>query len=167
MVASNRPGRTQPCASGPSGKCKAIGRGFFSSSQCNDNCGYEPAPNCKRFQCASYAVVHSQKEFEIRKYDEALSVSAPSVTMDDYKSAASKGFLTLFRYYNGYNTERVKINLTIPVLINVKNTSYNVYFRAPKEYQNTTKLLPKPTDKNIQQVTLPKHKFAAVTSFGS
>ncbi|GER47365.1 SOUL heme-binding family protein [Striga asiatica] len=147
------------------GICKVTGRGFFSSSQYNNGQGYKPAPNCARFECASYVVVHSQKEFEIRKYEKALWVSAPSITMDDYKSAASKGFLILFSYYNGNNTEKVKMNLTIPVLIDVKNTSYTVYFRLPKEYQNTMKLVPKPINKNIQQVTLPKHKFAAVTRY--
>lgn len=70
----------------------------------------------------------------------------------------------MFGYYNRINAEYKKINMTSPVLVDIRNSTYNVYFYVPKEYQNGG--LPKPLNRGIGQVKLPKHKYAAVRRFG-
>lgn len=62
-------------------------------SQCKGE-GYPPASNCARLECPPYTVAHSEKEFEIRSYKDALWVSAPPVPSKSYKPAADKGFIT-------------------------------------------------------------------------
>lgn len=54
--------------------------------------GYKPAPTCARLECPPYKLVHTQKEFEIRSYDEGLWLSSPEITALTYKEGASKGF---------------------------------------------------------------------------
>ncbi|KAL0345048.1 UNVERIFIED_CONTAM: hypothetical protein Sradi_4336100 [Sesamum radiatum] len=54
--------------------------------------GYKSAPTCARLECPPYKLVQTQKEFEIRSYDEGLWLSSPNITAPDYKEGASKGF---------------------------------------------------------------------------
>ncbi|KAL8035988.1 hypothetical protein ABFX02_12G130300 [Erythranthe guttata] len=131
--------------------------------ECNGEEGYTPAPNCARLECPSYSVVHTEKEYEIRSYNNALWVSGPTIPSKSYKTAADEGFLVLFGYYLGNNNQNVKINMTTPVLIDVQNSAYTVFFYVPKKYQNGS--LPTPRSTAIKQVKLPKHKYAAVRRF--
>ncbi|KAK6151997.1 hypothetical protein DH2020_014632 [Rehmannia glutinosa] len=135
---------------------------FLVLSQCMVY-GYPPAPTCARYECPSYSVVQSEKEFEIRSYKDALWVSGPKVVAKSYKASGDKGFLILFSYYEGNNQERVKINMTAPVFIEVQNSTYTVYFYVPENYQSTP--LPRPISPEIKQVRLPKYKYAAVIRF--
>ncbi|KAK4391852.1 hypothetical protein Sango_1963000 [Sesamum angolense] len=133
-------------------------------SECNGaDEGYKPAPTCARLECPPYKLVHTQKEFEIRSYDEGLWLSSPNITAPTYKEGASKGFRILFSYYNGTNAERVKINMTAPVLIDIVKT-YTVYFYVSKKYQAGASLPTLLTDQ-IKKVTLPKFKYTAVKRF--
>ncbi|XP_011078066.1 heme-binding protein 2-like [Sesamum indicum] len=127
--------------------------------------GYKPAPTCARLECPPYKLVHTQKEFEIRSYDEGLWLSSPEITALTYKEGASKGFRILFSYYKGNNTERVTINMTAPVLIDIgQHSTFTVYFYVPKKYQTGTPL-PTPLTDQIKKVTLPKFKYTAVRRF--
>ncbi|KAL0426809.1 UNVERIFIED_CONTAM: hypothetical protein Slati_2855700 [Sesamum latifolium] len=131
---------------------------FVSECKAADE-GYKPAPTCARLECPPYKLVHTQKEFEIRSYDEGLWLSSPNITASDYKEGASKGFRI------GNNTERVTINMTAPVLIDIgQNSIYTVYFYVPKKYQTGTSL-PTPLIDQIKKVTLPKFKYTAVKRF--
>ncbi|KAK4432833.1 Heme-binding protein 2 [Sesamum alatum] len=127
--------------------------------------GYPPAETCSRLECPPYKVIQTQKEFEIRSYDQALWLASPKIPAATYKEGASKGFRILFSYYRGNNTERVTINMTALVLIDVLNSTYTVHFYVPKKYQTGTSLpTPLPTDQ-ITKVTLPKFKYVAVRRF--
>lgn len=53
---------------------------------------YGVPDNCKRLECPSYAVVHSQVEFEIRKYQSALWMSTPLLNSSSYDEDAARGF---------------------------------------------------------------------------
>ncbi|KAI3447191.1 hypothetical protein Pfo_003856 [Paulownia fortunei] len=136
---------------------------YLVLSECQGE-GYKPAPNCARYECPSYSVVHSEKDFEIRSYQDALWLSGPKISSKSYKEAADKGFLILFGYYHGNNLQKVKINMTTPVLVDVQNSAYTVYFYVPQKYQKGTPL-PQPTSNLIKQVKLPRHKYAAVRRF--
>ncbi|GFP79490.1 heme-binding protein 2 [Phtheirospermum japonicum] len=125
---------------------------------------YPAAANCKTHECPSYTVVHSEKAFEIRSYKEAQWVSGPKIPSDTYKAAAYKGFQILFSYFQGNNKERVKINMTTPVFVEVQNKTYTVYFYVPQKYQSGTPL-PKPLSRDVTQVKVPKQKYAAVRRF--
>ncbi|KAL0333716.1 UNVERIFIED_CONTAM: 40S ribosomal protein S3-1 [Sesamum angustifolium] len=127
--------------------------------------GYKPAPTCARLECPPYKVVHSQKEFEIRSYEEGLWLSGPNITAPTYTDGAFKGFRILFAYYKGNNTQHVTINMTAPVLVDIQNSTYTVYFYVPKKYQ-TGVTLPTPLTDEIKKVNLPKFKYAAVRRFG-
>ncbi|GFP79491.1 heme-binding protein 2 [Phtheirospermum japonicum] len=137
---------------------------FLVVSKCRGDQAYPTAPNCKTYECPSYTVVHSEKAFEIRSYKEAQWVSGPKIPSDTYKAAADKGFLILFSYFQGNNKERVKINMTTPVLVEVQNKTYTVYFYVPQKYQSGTPL-PQPLSSDVTQVMLPKQKYAAVRRF--
>ncbi|KAL8471644.1 hypothetical protein ACS0TY_029047 [Phlomoides rotata] len=69
----------------------------------------------------------------------------------------------LFAYFEGNNTEHVKIKMTTPVLVDIRNSTYTVYFLLPKEYRSN---ITSPLSTEIEPVILPKHKFAAVRRFG-
>ncbi|PIN18147.1 hypothetical protein CDL12_09183 [Handroanthus impetiginosus] len=130
--------------------------------ECNSQ-GYNPAPTCILLECASYTVIHTENEFEIRSYKDALWISGPKISATSYKEGASKGFLILYDYFKGNNEQHVKINLTAPVLIDVQNTYYTVHFYLPQKYQNG---LPQPTRDTVKPVELPQHKYGAVRRFG-
>ncbi|KAL3625306.1 hypothetical protein CASFOL_030760 [Castilleja foliolosa] len=125
---------------------------------------YPTVANCKTNECPSYTVVHSQNEFEIRSYKEAAWVSGPKIPSNSYKTASNEGFLILFSYIQGNNKERVKINMTIPVFVEVKYKTYTTFFYVPQKYQSGTPL-PEPISSDVTQVKIPKQKYAAVRRF--
>ncbi|KAL8475748.1 hypothetical protein ACS0TY_028419 [Phlomoides rotata] len=53
--------------------------------------------------------------------------------------------------------------MTTPVLVDIRNSTYTVYFLLPKEYRSN---ITSPLSTEIEPVILPKHKFAAVRRFG-
>ncbi|KAG8367177.1 hypothetical protein BUALT_Bualt16G0045500 [Buddleja alternifolia] len=136
---------------------------FVSSilSECNGQ-GYKPAPTCARLECPSYSVVQSEKEFEIRNYNDALWVSSPKIESNTYREGANKGFRIIRDYYRGNNSQQVKINMTAPVLVDVKGSTYAVHFYVPQKYQ---KSIPAPNSDEIKAVKIPKYKYAAVRRF--
>ncbi|KAG8367178.1 hypothetical protein BUALT_Bualt16G0045600 [Buddleja alternifolia] len=52
--------------------------------------------------------------------------------------------------------------MTAPVLVDVENSTYTVYFYAPQKYE---KSIPPPTPDERKPVKLPKYKYAAVRRF--
>ncbi|KAL8554691.1 hypothetical protein ACS0TY_002758 [Phlomoides rotata] len=52
--------------------------------------------------------------------------------------------------------------MTTPVLVDVRSSTYTMYFLLPKEYKNN---IPQPLSNEIEPVILPKHKYAAVKRF--
>ncbi|KAK6126779.1 hypothetical protein DH2020_039487 [Rehmannia glutinosa] len=137
---------------------------FLVLSQCK-GASYEPAPNCGRLECPPYSVVQSGKEFEIRSYKDALWLSGPKVMSKSYTFASDKSFLVLLQLVRINRNQNVKINMTAPALVDVQNSTYQVFFYLPQTFQSGLPI-PQPNSREIEKVTLPKHKYAAVKRFG-
>ncbi|KAL1554919.1 heme-binding protein 2-like [Salvia divinorum] len=131
---------------------------------CKGEVGYEAPPTCARLECPQYTVVHSQKDFEIRRYKDARWVVGPTIISKSYKEAAGKGFRLLFAYYGGKNSQGLKINMTAPVLVAPCDGGYKVHFYLPKQFQI---LAPTPLNPDILLANLPgkAHQYAAVRRF--
>lgn len=71
---------------------------------------------------------------------------------------------SLFEYYKGSNRQHAKINMTAPVLVDIENSTYTVYFYLPKLYQSGVP--PQASLADIVEVKLPKNKYAAVRRYG-
>ncbi|KAG8365788.1 hypothetical protein BUALT_Bualt17G0008200 [Buddleja alternifolia] len=126
--------------------------------------GYPASVNCATQECAPYKVIQSQKEFEIRVYNNSTWVSSPVTTSASYKDAVRDGFITLFNYVRGYNRAKVNWNMTAPVLTEIlPKSSFQVYFYLPKKLQNNPP--PPYENQHITPVKLPRKKFGAVTRF--
>ncbi|KAH1074094.1 hypothetical protein J1N35_026422 [Gossypium stocksii] len=130
--------------------------------------GYEKPLNCGHLECASYTLIHSQPEFEIRSYSKATWVATPPISSPSYTYAVSIGFKILFAYIRGNNDAAVKMNMTAPVLVNIhprtghlQNSTYVVHFYMPQKFQRNP-----PLSAEAQPVELPQHKYAAVRRFG-
>lgn len=91
--------------------------------------GYPPSVNCAKQECAPYQVVHSQKEFEIRIYNNSTWMSSGFITTVSYTVAYSAGYIEYeSRYINillRMNLIRFMfINLYFILLLNKRNNSY-------------------------------------------
>lgn len=85
----------------------------------------------------------------------------------EYAQASTTGFLRLFSYIQGANKEKVKIEMTVPVAVEIDAgpgpfcaSNFTVNFFVPFKYQSNP---PEPTG-NVYIRTLPRH-CQFVTSF--
>lgn len=126
----------------------------------------------------AYSVVKKDGAVEIRDYQGYITAQVN--VSSDYNGAMYSGFMKLFNYISGRNTNRSKISMTSPVTQQknpgsekipmtapvtsekVKNNEYVVSFIMPTEY--TLDTLPIPEDKNITFKQIEPHR-AAVLSF--
>ena len=76
------------------------------------------------YEQLKHDVLKKEGHIEIRKY-------APFVMMKS-GSPAYSGFQVLFNYISGYNSKKQKINMTVPVFTDVKETGY-IAFTMPEE----------------------------------
>ncbi|KAK6145940.1 hypothetical protein DH2020_019809 [Rehmannia glutinosa] len=140
---------------------------YFVALKCKGE-GYKPLPNCTYVECPQYSVIHSEKEFEIRSYKDAVWVSSPNISESSYLGGFG-GAKFLEAYFGGKNVEHVKIEKTLPAFLDVfpapiyvQNTTYIVNYYVPKKYQNN---VPTPLSPQVKPVKLPKHKYTAVRRF--
>ncbi|GER53926.1 SOUL heme-binding family protein [Striga asiatica] len=101
-------------------------------------------PTCSRIECPSYDIVHAGDGFEIRRYDSSMWVSTQPIEDVSLVNAGSIGFLQLFAYIQGKNENNEKIEMTAPVLTEVKPSngpfcasSFVISFYVPKQNQAT------------------------------
>lgn len=99
-------------------------------------------PTCNRIECPNYDVIHIGNGFEIRRYNSSAWVSTQPIDDISFVSATRKGFLQLFDYIQGKNDYQQKIEMTGPVISEVKPSdgpfcasSFVVSFYIPKENQ--------------------------------
>ncbi|KAL3635661.1 hypothetical protein CASFOL_020208 [Castilleja foliolosa] len=126
--------------------------------------GY-PAPSiCKTRECVPYEIIHSEKEFEIRKYNVTYWVETPLINSKSYKDAYQKGFNLLLNYIQGYNIPKIKLDMTAPFLIDFEihldqgSTRYNVNYKIPEKVE-----FPAPyPSQNLTKVGHPMLDFGAV-----
>jgi hypothetical protein len=126
----------------------------------------------------SYKVVKQDGNFEIRDYDGYITAYVDVAS--DFNDAVSSGFMKLFKYISGNNTNRSKIKMTAPVTEEQVATSekitmtapvttekvsgdvYRISFIMPANY--TLDTLPLPGDNNIKFMKVYPHE-AAVNTF--
>jgi len=126
---------------------------------------------------ASYTVVDSDNNFELRDYDPYLL--AETVVEGNLEEAGDKAFNRLFRYISGANRSREKIAMTAPVSQQPKGEKikmtapvgqqrveegWAVSFMMPAAY--TLETLPEPEDPAITLRQVPAHRMAAVRYSG-
>ncbi|KAG5597490.1 hypothetical protein H5410_038722 [Solanum commersonii] len=99
-------------------------------------------PNCQRIECPNYDVIESGKDYEIRRYNSPMWMSTEPIDDISFVSATRTGFLRLFMYIQGKNDKNEKIEMTAPVMTQVKpsdgplcSTSFVVSFNVPKKNQ--------------------------------
>ena len=141
----------------------------------------------------SYTVVEKQDEYEIRSYDSYIAAEA---SLDgNYKGVQRDLFRILAGYIFGKNTAGASIEMTAPVVLNPNdqdstvqsgaddaedsvriamtapvtmkrpdNNSWTMAFSMPSEY--TMKTLPKPDDKRVKLVQIPKRTVAVIRFSG-
>ncbi|KAL2247252.1 heme-binding protein 2-like [Sesamum indicum] len=99
-------------------------------------------PTCNRIECPTFDVVHNGNGFEIRRYNSSMWMSTKPIDDVSFVSATRTGFLQLFDYIQGKNDNQQKIEMTGPVITEVKPSdgpfcasSFVVSFYVPKENQ--------------------------------
>ncbi|KAK9811330.1 hypothetical protein WJX72_001947 [[Myrmecia] bisecta] len=126
---------------------------------------------CHDADCPSFQVDKRVGDYyEIRSYPEtkwAGIIEAGS----KFELAISKGFASLYRYFDGANDQSKKMPMTEPVLSRIKpvngfrtsETNYTISFYLLDEFQKQDP--PKPTNNAIKVFTLPASKIY-MTAFG-
>ena len=127
-----------------------------------------------------FTLVLKEDKFEIREY--APKIIAQVKVYGDFDDASSKGFKILADYIFGNNesidgNSRIemtapvemeavsqKIDMTTPVLTEGKNNTWVISFIMPDNFTLAT--LPKPNNKEIKIVSLPREKYAVIVFSG-
>ena len=127
-----------------------------------------------------FNLILKEDKFEIREY--ASKIIAQVEVFGDFDDASSKGFTILADYIFGNNTStdgnsRIemtapvemeplaqKINITKPILTEGSDNNWIVSFIMPNEF--TLETLPKPNNKSIKILSLPKEKYAVIVFSG-
>ena len=128
----------------------------------------------------AYRTIKQDGGVEIREYEGYITayVDVPS----DFNGAVYSGFMKLFNYISGKNTDRSKIKMTVPVTeeqvqapVKIPMTApvtsekvsggvYRISFIMPANY--TLDTLPVPEDKDVKFHKLEPFKAAAITFSG-
>lgn len=95
----------------------------------------------------------------IRKYD-SFNIAITTAKLD---KKLSNGFMNVFEYISGNNTDSQKISMTTPVLSNIEGDSIKTSFVLPKKLKN----IPTPTKKNVEIKKIEAGYFIAITFKGS
>jgi len=109
-----------------------------------------------------YTVVHTEPEFEIRFYPQAVFATIYS-SAKTYRELASPGFRRLAAYIFGGNDSRTKISMTAPVQMNINDSLSEMSFVMPAEYE--TEKLPKPNDSKVT-IHKTQDEYVAAIRFG-
>ena len=133
--------------------------------------------NAMAIEEATYTVVDSDNNFEIRDY--SPHVLAETVVEGNLEDAGDQAFNRLFRYISGANRSREKIAMTAPVSQQPKGEKikmtapvgqqraqegWAVSFMMPSSY--TLETLPEPEDPAISLRQVPARQMAAVRYSG-
>jgi len=127
-----------------------------------------------------FKLILKEDKFEIREY--APKIIAQVEIFGDFDDASSKGFKILADFIFGNNTSNngnskiemtapvemeplsQKINMTKPVLAEGSDNNWIISFIMPNEF--TLETLPKPNNKSIKILSLPKEKYAVIVFSG-
>ncbi|MCD9643865.1 hypothetical protein HAX54_031717 [Datura stramonium] len=99
-------------------------------------------PSCQRIECPNYELIQSGKDYEIRLYNSPMWTSTAPIDDISLYSATRTGFFRLFDYIQGKNSYQEIIEMTAPVITQVKPSdgplcasSFVVSFYVPKKNQ--------------------------------
>ena len=127
-----------------------------------------------------FKTILKDDKFEIREY--APKIIAQVEVFGDFDDASSKGFKILADYIFGNNISKdgksriemtapvemeplsQKINMTKPLLTEGNDNNWIISFIMPNEF--TLETLPKPNNKSIKILSLPKEKYAVIVFSG-
>jgi len=127
-----------------------------------------------------FTLVLKEDKFEIREY--APKIIAQVKVYGDFDDASSKGFKILADYIFGNNesidgNSRIemtapvemeavsqKIDMTTPILTEGNNNTWVISFIMPDNFTLAT--LPKPNNKEIKIISLPREKYAVIVFSG-
>ncbi len=116
-----------------------------------------------------YQILKSNKNYEIRKYNDRLAVEITYTNQDS-------GFRYLFNYISGENkasekvsmtvpvTQSTKIDMTAPVTQSKKNGKMVMQFFLPSKF--TIETAPKPTNSRVSLVVLEGGTYAIIKYSG-
>lgn len=111
--------------------------------------GYESAP---------YGVLKTDGKFELRDYPALLVIETPMAAGKD------NGFMRLFRFIGGANSEQQKIAMTTPVFMSREPTRQTMAFVLPEKLKSDG--APKPTNPDVTLRELPPGRFAVLRFSG-
>jgi len=109
---------------------------------------------------AAYKVLLKEGNFEIRQYEPMIVAVSQE---QDLRGGG--GFDTLFGYIGGNNQDKMKIEMTAPVLNDLDKENLTISFVMPKEHTMDT--LPKPLDSSVQLKAIPGRQVAVIIFSGS
>jgi len=122
---------------------------------------------CGKRECPPFTTKNKTKSYEVRCYASANWVSTKDVGDPKAMSPTAKSmFMKLFKYIQGANSQKTKIEMTVPVLTRISGDgsqkSLKMSFYLPQKFQQN---VPAPTDPSV---TVDNNKFCAyVHSFRS
>tara|TARA_Y100000590_G_scaffold126302_3_gene144373 strand:+ start:1516 stop:2025 length:510 start_codon:yes stop_codon:yes gene_type:complete len=104
-----------------------------------------------------YEIVYESDLYEIRFYGERLVVQTNYGNEDN-------GFMKLFRYISGSNTNSEKIDMTTPVTQSNSGQAMVMQFYLPSKFDKTN--VPLPNEQSVEISSIPSGHFAAITYSG-
>ncbi|KAM8947402.1 heme-binding protein 2-like [Pelodytes ibericus] len=107
---------------------------------------YQAPSFCGKSECPKYELVKDYKTFELRSYEPTQWVST-SLDMDLIGIGMVTSFRRLFKYISGSNTESLKINMTVPVILSVPLNDDSV--NATMSFFLALENPPRPLDPNV------------------
>ena len=122
------------------------------------------------YEETSYRIVATNKNYEIREYDDRLAVQTSQ------ENGQNKAFRALFKYISGSNTSSTKIEMTIPVTQSIKidmttpvtqkfqEGKIIMRFFLPRKFQPET--APQPLNEDLSIVVVKGGKYAVMKYSG-
>ena len=142
----------------------------------NEEASDAPPWFCHSLDCPKFETTKKNAKYETRLYPPGLKWVSTVVTGVKYDAAVSQGFMKLFHYIQGANSDGAKIPMTAPVKVTLTpgdgpfcDTNFTVSFFVPYDGDGVSSTQidpPEPTDPTVF-VEEDAEGFAAfVRSFG-
>jgi DNA gyrase inhibitor GyrI len=109
------------------------------------------------YETASYRVVRTDGDYELREYPTLAIVQTPMRGADD-------SFMRLFRYIDGQNVATQKIAMTTPVFMTGGATNASMAFVMPKTMK--VEEVPQPGNPKLAVSSIPAGQFAVMRFSG-
>ena len=114
----------------------------------------------KKADLPVYSIIKKYEGFEIRKYP-SLFIASTTIQSSEYDNSSSEGFRRIASFIFGANNENVKIKMTAPVIMEMKD-SVEMAFIMPKSI--TPQNAPQPSDNSVK-LKQRAEKIVAALSF--